>query len=152
MPRPSSPVHAKAFTRCHQRQHWKMIKCLDVVRYGMVIKLSQIIILVYDLSIDPHPSSLAAKRHKNQSHVATASIKKPIHNVKERHASAQRISPDVSGKPFLFIPRVYGEQLLPGTLTNQRFARPNGRRRLCGGHPNKSHLRSKWWSLSGSNR
>ena len=64
----------------------------------MVIKLSQIIILVYDLSIDPHPSSLAAERHKNQSHVATASIKKPIHNVKERYASAQRILPDVSGK------------------------------------------------------
>ena len=73
-----------------------MIKCLNVVRYGMVIKLSQIIILVYDLSIDPHPSSLAAERHKNQSHVATASIKKPIHNVKERRL--RLILPDVSGK------------------------------------------------------
>jgi hypothetical protein len=79
-----------------------MIKCLNVVRYGMVIKLSQIIIRVQRLVDFPAPA--LQPTHKNQRHVATASIKKPIHNVKERHASAQRILPDVSGKPFLFIP------------------------------------------------
>jgi hypothetical protein len=55
-----------------------MIKCLNVVRYGMVIKLSQIIILVYDLSIDPHPSSLAAKRTKTNPMSPRHRLKNPF--------------------------------------------------------------------------
>ena len=38
------------------------------------------------------------------NHVATASIKKPIHNVKEACISRPYM-PDVSGKPLLFISR-----------------------------------------------
>jgi len=55
-----------------------MIKCLNVVRYGMVIKLSQIIILVYDLSIDPHPSSLAARRIKTNPMSPRHRLKNPF--------------------------------------------------------------------------
>lgn len=57
VPRPSSPVHAKAFTRCpyltlesphHQRQYWVAfaISCI-----GVVIKLSQIILCVQHRSL-----------------------------------------------------------------------------------------------------
>jgi hypothetical protein len=48
---------------------------------GVVIKLSQIIYIVYNIELT-FAACLAANT-KNQSHVATASIKKPIHNVKE---------------------------------------------------------------------
>ena len=55
-----------------------MIKCLNVVRYGMVIKLSQIIILVYDLSTDLHPLSLAAKRTKTNPMSPRHRLKNPF--------------------------------------------------------------------------
>ena len=51
----------------------------------MVIKLSQIILLCTIIrSASCHS---LAETPKNQSHVATASIKKPIHNVKEARIS-----------------------------------------------------------------
>ena len=58
---------------------------------GVVIKLSQIIIRVRpwpDLSTAP-----LRKRPENRTRVATASIKKPIHNVKERRKRASYYRP-----------------------------------------------------------
>jgi len=52
----------------------------------VVIKLSQIILCVQHL-ID-FPLLALRQTPKNQSHVATASIKKPIHNVKEARAAS----------------------------------------------------------------
>lgn len=48
--------------------------------------------------------SLLARRPRKPNRVATASIKKPIHNVKEACISRPYM-PDVSGKPLLFISR-----------------------------------------------
>ncbi len=54
-------------------------RCISLI--GVVIVLSQIIICVRS-SLPP-----TILRPQTESHVATASIKKPIHNVKEeRHA------------------------------------------------------------------
>jgi hypothetical protein len=53
-------------------------------------------------SADKEPVQAIRKRPPNQARVATASIKKPIHNVKEARLRAPYM-PDVSGKPLLFI-------------------------------------------------
>ena len=53
-------------------------------------------------SADKEPVQAIQKRPPNQARVATASIKKPIHNVKEARLRAPYM-PDVSGKPLLFI-------------------------------------------------
>jgi hypothetical protein len=60
----------------------------------------------------------------------------PIHNVKQlvpKHLTGKK--PDL----LIFIPG-YFEERLPQPQTNQRFARPTGRRRLCGG-PIKQAIR-----------
>ena len=57
---------------------------------GVVIKLSQIIIRVRPW---PDLSTISLrKRPENRTRVATASIKKPIHNVKERRVNAPHIT------------------------------------------------------------
>lgn len=138
MPRPSSPVHAKAFTRCpyltlesphHQRQYWVAF----VESFRVVIKLSQIILCVQHL-ID-FPDASLRKHQKTNPMSPRHRLKNPF--TMSKRLALRAISPALAGKPLSSSTRVSVADHLIGAPTNRRFARPNGRRCLCSGHPIK---------------
>ena len=144
MPRPSSPVHAKASTKCpyltlenphHQRQHCLLQCAASTAIWGY--SLSIVINLnAYVSQLDQHQSANPAK-----SRYVPHRFLEPIYNVKDGavsaplHGQGRKLDVFIPGKSLDSAPSVAPQprefcyKMSPGHFATQN-----------------------WWSLSGSNR
>ena len=156
MPRPSSPVHAKAFTKCpyltlesphHQRQRWAAISCRMTTtrhapsRYPVWIFKSQ------PLSVMIAHTSIRRARYRHG-----IDFKNPF-TMSKRGQIPQYRSKD---RTVVFIPGVFAT-IAVLDVPQGTVQRPRRLLRRLGGFvarpsPGRALRRQIWWSLSGSNR